>query len=105
MHQVSLGASRRIGWLLVGSLTVITASWGLAHPTVYVDLIAPATRPGALSQDLISVIVGLILCGLALARPAAGTRAELVGLGLLGYLVYGYGIYAIERVYNAWYLN
>lgn len=105
MDQTGLGASRRIGWLLVGGLSVITAGWGLVHPAVYVGLITPATRPGALSQDLISVIVGLILCGLALVRPGAGSRTELMGLGLLGYLVYGYGIYAIERVYNAWYLN
>jgi hypothetical protein len=29
----------------------------------------------------------------------------LLALGLLGYLFYAYGIYAIERVYNGWYLN
>jgi hypothetical protein len=34
-----------------------------------------------------------------------GPKAELVGLGLLGYLFYGYGIYVIERVYNVLYLN
>ena len=51
------------------------------------------------------MLVGLFLCRLALAGPAASSRAELMGLGLLGYLVYGYGIYALERVYNAWYLN
>jgi len=32
---------------------VVTAGWGLLDPGSYVGLIAPATRPGALSQDVI----------------------------------------------------
>lgn len=94
---------RRVGWLLTGALSVLTAGWGLIDSGVYLGLIAPATRPGALSQDVIAVVVGFALCGLAAPRRV-GPKAELVGLGLLGYLFYGYGIYAIERVYNAWYL-
>ena len=82
----------------------MTAGWGLVDPSIYLGLIAPATRPGALSQDLITVVAGLVLCGLALVGTPA-LQAELVALGLLGYLFYGYGIYAIERVYNGWYLN
>jgi hypothetical protein len=83
------------GWLLTGALAVVTAGWGLLDPGIYHGLIAPATLPGAFSQDLIAVIVGLVLCGLALGRPRIGTKSELVALGLLGYLFYGYGIYAI----------
>jgi len=60
---------------------------------------------GALSQDVITVFAGVILCGLALVGARVGPKAELVGLGLLGYLFYGYGIYVIERVYNVLYLN
>lgn len=51
------------------------------------------------------MIAGLVLCGLALPRTRVSPKVELVALGLLGYLFYGYGIYAIERVYNGWYLN
>ncbi|HEY5978257.1 MAG TPA: hypothetical protein VIT41_01370 [Microlunatus sp.] len=93
------------GWLIVGAVTVVTAGWGLLQPDVYRGVIAPGTRPGALSQDLISVFVGLALCGLALPRARGGTKAQLVALGLLGYLFYAYGILVIERVYNGWYLN
>jgi hypothetical protein len=77
----------------------------LLDPGIYVGLIAPATRPGALSQDVITVIAGITLCGLALAGTRVGPKAELVALGLLGYLFYGYGIYVVERVYNLLYLN
>jgi hypothetical protein len=96
---------RRLGWLVVGVLSVVTAGWGLLDPGIYLGLIAPATRPGAFSQDVIAVVAGIILCGLALTNTRVGPSAELVGLGLLCYLLYSYGIYAIERVYNVLYLN
>ena len=97
--------SGRLGWLIAGVLSMVTAGWGLLDPGIYVGLIAPATRPGALSQDVITLFVGVTLCWLALAGTRVGPKAELVGLGLLGYLFYGYGIYVIERVYNLLYLN
>jgi hypothetical protein len=46
---------RRPPWLVVGVLSVVTAGWGLLNPGVYLGLIAPATRPGAFSQDVIAV--------------------------------------------------
>jgi hypothetical protein len=95
----------RLGWLIAGVLSVVTAGWGLLDRGIYVGLIAPATRPGGLSQDVITVFAGVTLCGLALVGTRVGPKAELVGLGLLGYLFYGYGIYVIERVYNVLYLN
>jgi hypothetical protein len=105
MRNGGLAGSRRLGWLIAGVLSVVTAGWGWLDPRIYLGLIAPATRPGALSQDVITVITGVTLCGLALAGTRVGPKAELVGLGLLGYLFYGYGIYVIERVYNVLYLN
>jgi hypothetical protein len=105
MRNGGLAGSRRLGWLIAGVLSVVTAVWGLVDPGIYLGLIAPATRPGALSQDVTTVITGVTLCGLALAGTRVGPKAELVGLGLLGYLFYGYGIYVIERVYNLLYLN
>jgi hypothetical protein len=105
MRNGGLAESRRVGWLIAGVLSVVTAGWGLLEPGIYVGMIAPGTRPGALSQDVITVIAGVALCGLVLAGTRVGPKAELVGLGLLGYLFYGFGIYVIERVYNFLYLN
>jgi hypothetical protein len=99
------GSGRLRWWLIAGVLSVVTAGWGLLDPGIYVGLIAPATRPGALSQDVITVFAGVTLCGLALVGTRVGPKAELIGLGLLVYLFYGYGIYVIERVYNVLYLN
>jgi hypothetical protein len=105
MNGAGVGPPVRIGLAVTGVLSVLTGGWGLVNPGIYEGLIAPATLPGAFSQDLISVVAGLVLCGFAVVGGRLGPKAELVGLGLLGYLFYGYGIYAIERVYNGWYLN
>ena len=61
MRNGRRAGSGRLGWLIVGVLSVATAGWGLLDPGIYVDLIAPATRPGALSQDLITVFAGVTL--------------------------------------------
>ena len=66
----------RIGWLLTGAPTMVTAGWASSNSGVYADVIPSATRPGALSQDVISLTVGQVLCGLALPR----TRAGAIGL-------------------------
>ena len=105
MRNGRRAGSGRLGWLIAGVLSTFTAGWGLLDRGIYVGLMAPATRPGALSQDVITVFAGVTLCGLALVGTRVGPKAELVGLGLLGYLFYGYGIYVIERVYNVLYLN
>jgi hypothetical protein len=95
----------RLAWMLAGGLAVLLGCWGVVAPDVYDRLIAPGTRPGALSQDVISVVAGVALCGLALRRRTTRPKEGLVALGLLGYLFYGYGIYVIERVYNVLYLG
>jgi hypothetical protein len=52
---------RRLGWLVVGVLSAVTAGWGLLDPGIYLGLIAPATRPGAFSQDVIAVVAAIVL--------------------------------------------
>ena len=72
MRNGGLAESRRVGWLIAGVLSVVTAGWGLVDPGIYVGLIGPATQPGAWSQDVITVIAGVTLCGLALAGTRVG---------------------------------
>ena len=73
MQNVPVGRVR-VGWLIAGALSVVTAGWAVLDPGIYVGVIASATRPGALSQDLISVVAGVVLCGLALPRSTSGTQ-------------------------------
>ncbi|VXC21867.1 conserved membrane hypothetical protein [Arthrobacter sp. 9AX] len=95
---------RRASWVLIALLTLVAAGTGVASPAVYNGLVEEPYLPGAYSQDGMSVAAALALLVLALTRKASRPRLELIVLGLLGYLVYAYGIYTIERVYNWLYL-
>jgi len=95
---------RRTGWVLIALLTLVAAGAGVASPAVYDGLVEKPYLPGAYSQDVMSIAAALALLALALTAKASRPRLELIALGLLGYLVYAYGIYTIERVYNGLYL-
>ena len=104
MSKAMPGAGLRIGWFVAGALAVVVAAWGIIDASVYDSLVGADLRPGALSQDVITVPAGLALCWLSVSTRRFGPKHELVALGLAGYLFYGYGIFVIERMYNALYL-
>lgn len=94
----------RLLWATAGLLAVAAAGTGLWRPAIYNGVVAADLIPGAYSQDLLSAAAGLGLLYLSLAAGRKGTKHQIVALGLLGYLFYGYGIYVIERTYNGLYL-
>ncbi len=59
--------------------------------------------PGVFPQDLMTVLASLLVILLAI-RWKENATAQLIILGVMGYLFYTYGIYVIERVYNSLYL-
>lgn len=75
----------------LATLVIVSSVYGLAAETPYRGL-PEATVEGARAQDAVSIVVAILLVGLA-ARPVAGPSARLVRLGLLGYLTYSYLIY------------
>ncbi|MET3951646.1 hypothetical protein [Arthrobacter sp. UYEF36] len=91
-------------WILTGALTLPAAVTGLLFPEIYRGVVATELLPGAVSQDLMSAVAGAALPVLAFAGRRGQPRVQLVALGILGYLFYAYGIYAIERTYNGFYL-
>lgn len=95
---------RRRAWVLIALLTLVAAGVGVASPAIYDGLVEKPYLPGAYSQDVMSIVAALVLLVLALTAKASRPRLELIVLGLLGYLVYAYGVYTIERVYNWLYL-
>lgn len=94
----------RLLWAVTGGLAVVAAIAGFLAPTLYDGLVSEKLLPGALAQDLISVLAGLALLVLATVVRPDRHRQQLLALGLLGYLFYAYGIYVIERTYNGFYL-
>lgn len=91
-------------WILTGALTLPAAVTGLLFPGIYRGVVATELIPGAVSQDLMSAVAAAALPVLAFAGRRGQPKVQLVALGILGYLFYAYGIYAIERTYNGFYL-
>jgi hypothetical protein len=98
-----LGLNRLL-WAVTGGMSVVAAGTGITVPTLYDGLVSVELLPGALAQDLISVLAGAALVVIAAVARPAWPRQQLLALGLLGYLFYAYGIYVIERAYNGLYL-
>ncbi len=94
----------RGAWLLTGLLTLAAAGAGLSFPEIYGRVVPAELLPGAISQDLMSVVAAAALTVLAFAARPGRPKLQLAALGILGYLFYAYGIYSIERAYNSFYL-
>ena len=90
---------------LAAALAALVALLGIRDLDLYRPMTPDRFIPGTLSQDLLSLVLALGLLALA-SRLARGGSARLwaVWLGLLGYLAYGYGLYAFETVINELFL-
>jgi hypothetical protein len=96
-------SDRKILFLLSGLASFITlsiAGYSLANLSVYQPSTPDTLMPGAVSQDLVSLLaaVGLFVCILFIQRGSG--LAWLIWVGFLGYLLYAYALYCFERLYN-----
>ena len=73
MRNGGIAEGRRLGWLIAGVLSVVTAGWGLLDPGIYRRLDCACHAAGALSQDVITVIAGSPCAGW-LCWHASGAR-------------------------------
>jgi hypothetical protein len=81
-------------------LTAVAAAAGLLVGGLYRDNAAWARQ--AQASDLVTLFVAVPLLAFSLWRARAGSQAgRLVALGALGYLVYGYAIFAFSVAINA----
>ena len=90
-------------WLGVALLSLIASGVGVLHPSVYDGLIPASIRPGVFTQDIVAIALSVVLGLLAVSDRSDLVRKRIVAHGILGFLFYAYGIYAIERMYNALY--
>lgn len=74
------------------------------YQDVYKAVITAQWLPGTISQDIITVLVSIALLVSVLLMRSSQAKVQIFVLSLLLYLFYGYGIYAIEQVYNQLYL-
>ncbi len=87
----------------VAVLTLAAVSAALLLPDPYAAVPAPL-RPGAWSQDTISVPAALALLAVNWRLRGGWAKGWLVWAGLLGYLFYAYALLSFDRVMNPAYL-
>lgn len=99
----NLGTNKLL-WLLLAGFSFVAAVIGVANPGGYDRVVTRGVMPGVLSQDWMTVGAAIAMAILAIRVGERDVAAQLVVLGIVGFLFYAYGIYVIERIYNALYL-
>jgi multisubunit Na+/H+ antiporter MnhF subunit len=93
----------RILFLITGLLSLIASVWGVLDPGMYEPVVGARQLPGVFTQDLVVILAGLMMIVLSLLVKEDSYRSVIVIYGILGFLFYAYGIYAIEQVYTMLY--
>jgi hypothetical protein len=91
-------------WGVTAAFAFLAALAGVLFKGLYVGLFLEEYLPGALPQDILTMVVSGTLIFLAATTKNGDVKKQVVALGLLGSLFYLYGIFTIERVYNSFYL-
>lgn len=91
-------------WILTEILTLVAAAGGLFVKGIYDDLFQADYLPGAVAQDVITILLSVLLIFLIYATQENDVKKQIIILGVLGSQWYLYGIFTIERVYNLLYL-
>jgi hypothetical protein len=95
--------TNKILWLLTALLSLVAALVGVLSPGIYSKVVSADLMPGVFGQDLITIVASLAILFLAIRTRKEHTIKQILIMGIIGYLFYAYGIYAIERVYNMLY--
>lgn len=80
-------------------LTLAAVAAALILPDAYMA-VPDHLRPGAWSQDTISAPAALALLAINARLRQGWEKGWLIWAGLVGYLIYAYGLYSFDRVMN-----
>ena len=94
----------RIHWFIIAVLMGVVSVCGIVDPSIYTGVVSAELIPAAVGQDIISLVAAVLLFLLTLLIKPNQVKGQVVAIGIVGYVFYGYGIYVIEQVYNMWYL-
>lgn len=94
----------KILWFITTLFTLIAALGGAISKDIYKNLFPNDFLPGALPQDILTILVCFLLLALITTTKENDLKKQIIIIGLLGSLFYLYGIYSIERIYNSFYL-
>jgi len=90
-------------WLAVATMSLAASGMGVLNPSLYDGLVPASIRPGVFTQDVVAISLSVALGLLAFSGRSHSIKRRVIAHGILGFLFYAYGIYAIERMYNPLY--
>jgi len=91
-------------WTITTALATLAALSGILWRDSYIGLVPPSFEPGAFPQDVLTLLVCIATFALIARTSEGDVRRQVIIIGVQGALFYLYGIFTIERVYNAFYL-
>ena len=97
---------RRIVWLSGASalITTVTTALTLSNTSIYDGALPPVLLLGTLGFDVTALVVALALGGVVAAIARGADRFWLIWLGLQGFLLYAYSLYAFGLVFTPLFL-
>lgn len=94
----------RILWIITELLALMAAVGGVLVKGIYDNLFQADFLPGALAQDVITILLSVFLLLLIARTGENDLKKQIIIIGVIGSQCYLYGIFTIERVYNGFYL-
>ncbi len=94
----------KILWLNTAAISLIVALIGIVNTGIYDSVVSSKIMPGVLSQDIFTVILSAVVLLVGISIKEDDTKKQVLMVGIMGYLFYGYGIYSIEQIYTVLYL-
>jgi hypothetical protein len=101
--MIRLSKGVRVIWIIPAVLTLIAALAGIMSPSIYDEWVAEQYIYGTIAQDVVAFILGIILLFISIRMEKDDWKLQAVGLGILSFLFYAYGVYVIELIYNWFY--
>ncbi len=93
----------KILWMITAVLSLAGALAGIFLAEIYGKVTSADLEPALFGQDLMTAAASLVMLVITILVRKDNSKKQIVILGILGYLFYAYGIYVIERLYNALY--
>lgn len=90
--------------ILLALLTLAASLTGILKNSIYKPFTPDKMMPGAMSQDIISLLAAILLLFCLTGLKRGSLRVLVFWAGLLGYLFYGYALYAFGGIYNILFL-
>ena len=90
-------------FIATGLLSLLASSWGVLKPNIYDYVVPENILPGVYTQDLFAGGSSILLLVFSILMGPNDIRKAIINIGVLGFLFYAYGIYAIEQIYTPLY--